>query len=98
MGWYYWVTLNWMHDPGGARLLSGELLLVAAGCVLLFAFLTWPFHPYPLLGYVLGPSGLLLGALLAGWGLWAHREAGLAWWDWDWEGEGRPSTAAGDSR
>jgi hypothetical protein len=84
----YWFTLKWANDPGGAQLLSGELLLIAGVAVLLFAGLTWPTKPLPILAFGLGPIALSLGAVLTGWGIYTHTRSGLAWWDWDWEGDG----------
>ncbi len=89
MNWNYWATLNWVHDTGGTRVLAGELLLIAGGLAMLFAYLVRTVRPYPTLGLALGSVGVIVGAFLLGSGLWAHRQAGLAWWDWDWDGEGR---------
>jgi hypothetical protein len=89
VGWYFWTTLNWVHDPGGVQLLAGELLLIAGGCVTVFAVLVSSNRPFPLLEYVVGPLGLVLGAGFVAWGILSHQHAGLGWSDWDWEGEGR---------
>ncbi len=89
MNWYFWTTLNWVRDVGGARLLVGELLVIAGICVVVFAALVASVRPLPALEFGLGPLGVIVGGAFVVWGVRAHCSAGLAWWDWDWEGEGR---------